>query len=69
MKENPHRSVFTDYISQKEDSIALKDKEIAQLKKNLQIFHQKQQDEEKEINKKIKPLEDENRELQKKIEN
>lgn len=65
MKENPHRSVFTDYISQKEDSIALKDKEIAQLKKNLQIFHQKQQDEEKEINKKIKPLEDENRELQK----
>lgn len=65
MKENPHRSVFTDYISQKEDSIALKDKEIAQLKKNLQIFYQKQQDEEKEINKKIKPLEDENRELQK----
>lgn len=37
MKENPHRSVFTDYISQKEDSIALKDKEIAQLKKTYRF--------------------------------
>ena len=64
MKENSQRSVFTDFLSQKNESLALKDKEIEYLKRDLQIFQERQQEEEKILNRKLKPLEDENRDLQ-----